>query len=231
MEKEGKVLFFKTLLLIMIVLLINFVWIVYKGGGPIGLSGFSISTIENSPSYFLQLSFFTKLFLIIQWSILFLVLFYVAARDFILVNKSEDAIDVGSYNSKNNKTDLDTLYNILQDKKSISVSKVAKIFNIDRDIAFDWCKILETGNLAELDYPGFGDPICYLKKSDISEGTKQKEESKKTDNILPNVPTVLAHKSGAPKKQFLSGFMAKIFGKKNKGEKKKVHKTKKSKRR
>ena len=63
--------------------------------------------------------------------------------------------------SEESKTDLDTLYNILKDKKQLRTSSIAKLFKVNKETALNWCKILESGNLAVLDYSS-GDPVVRV---------------------------------------------------------------------
>ena len=65
-------------------------------------------------------------------------------------------------NNSMTKTDLDVLYNILKERKHVRISDVMKTFNITEEIAMEWGKILEYGNLAEIGYPRIGEPEIIL---------------------------------------------------------------------
>jgi hypothetical protein len=55
-------------------------------------------------------------------------------------------------------TDLDNLYEILKQKKHLSVPMISKAFKVSEDIVLEWGKILEEGNLAKITYPRMSDP-------------------------------------------------------------------------
>jgi len=61
------------------------------------------------------------------------------------------------------KTDLDRLYNLLQEKKQIRISEIATGFNISKKQAEEWCRILEENELAVLHYPTIGEPVLKCK--------------------------------------------------------------------
>jgi hypothetical protein len=58
--------------------------------------------------------------------------------------------------SSRTKTDLDLLYSALKDNKRIKVSDIAQSFNVSEELVLEWGKILESGGLAEINYPRFG---------------------------------------------------------------------------
>lgn len=72
-------------------------------------------------------------------------------------------------------TSLDALYKILLEKKSLNINFIEDLFGIKKDLALEWARILESGDLATLDYPGIGAPKLVLKEK-ISEGKKEKEK-------------------------------------------------------
>lgn len=55
-----------------------------------------------------------------------------------------------------NETDIDVLYNVLKAVGKLSFDNIAKAFEVQMDIVEEWCKILETNNLAAINYPAFG---------------------------------------------------------------------------
>ena len=64
---------------------------------------------------------------------------------------------------KNSSTNLDDFYELLKERGKLEIPEIAKIFNIDEELAMDWCKILESGDLATIDSPRFGTPTIELK--------------------------------------------------------------------
>ena len=59
-------------------------------------------------------------------------------------------------------TDIDILYELLKQNKMLTISAISKYFKINKELAMEWCKILEEGNLAEIDYPTIGEPRVII---------------------------------------------------------------------
>ncbi len=55
------------------------------------------------------------------------------------------------------KTDLDRLYELVNEKGKLTLSDVAKGFNISIEMAEEWARILESHDLITLNYPPFGE--------------------------------------------------------------------------
>ena len=65
-------------------------------------------------------------------------------------------------------------------EKEISIRDIGEIFKIKSDIALDWSKILEKGNLAIIDYPRFGRPVLRrMEEEDLKSDEEKKEKSGK----------------------------------------------------
>lgn len=157
MEKEEKPLFLKTLLIAAVILLANIGFIFWKYVDiSKGFTGYAVS--ENITRIFTEMTLNTKLFLVGEWGLILVFLIGVFIRDILIRGKELSGIDIQKITGKSG-TDLDTLYNILQEKKKLRISSIAKAFKINRETAMEWCKILESGNLASIDYPGVGEPI------------------------------------------------------------------------
>ncbi len=62
-----------------------------------------------------------------------------------------------------NETDIDVLYNVLKSAGKISLDNIAKAFEVKMDTVEEWCKILETNNLAVINYPAFGSAEIVVK--------------------------------------------------------------------
>lgn len=71
-------------------------------------------------------------------------------------NKIEE--DLEPMKSFKKLTDVDHLYDFLFKEKNIKLSKVSQNFNVTREKAEEWCKILEEGGLAIIHYPPIGEP-------------------------------------------------------------------------
>lgn len=154
--QEKKPLFLKTLLIAAFILLANFGFFAYNYRN--NFSGFAISNgIEKTYS---QISMTSKILFAVQWAFILLVLVFVLVRDVRVKSKGKEVSYIKANKvSGKSATDLDTLYSILQERGKLKLSTIAKAFNVDKDIAMEWCRILEAGNLASIDYPGVGEPV------------------------------------------------------------------------
>ena len=160
MVKEAKLIFHKVFLVVIIILLANITLFFYKYGSNKSLTGLSIK--ETVAEAYTSIPPTIKVFLIAQWVVLILILAYSFIRDKRVINRADelDETDLKKISEKRG-TELDALYSILQDKKKLSLLTISKVFNVNREVAMDWCKVLELGNLAYLDYPA-GGPVIRL---------------------------------------------------------------------
>lgn len=67
-----------------------------------------------------------------------------------LVTQEEVSEEVRTY-----KTDIDTLYELIQEKDNVTLKEVQKKFKIDRKKADEWATILEKGGLIRIKYTLF----------------------------------------------------------------------------
>lgn len=85
------------------------------------------------------------------------------------------------------ETNLDVFYNLLKDKKSLSIKTVAKLFKVSREKALEWAKILENHELVTIEYPTFSVPEVKINEKEIKtpEKTKAKEKAReKTKKVV-----------------------------------------------
>ena len=132
------------------------------------------------------------------------------------------------------RTDLDTLYEILKQKKEIGMADIEKVFKVDSDIAFGWAKILENGDLAVIDYPRFGKPVLRLVENYVEEGERKDREDKEVVKMkeqksegVEQVAKVKKKVGEKVMKKVVGRSKAKKVIKKVVGQKKVVKKTKK----
>lgn len=164
MVKENRGIFFKVFLVVMVILIFNIGLFVYNSGAfkiNKGLTGFVAQDVTD---YYTLMSLNTKIFLIGIWAILILVLISVYIKDIRTLQEENIKTIVFKKLTGQSKTDLDSLYETLQEKKSFKVSTIAKSFKVSKDVAMEWCKILETADLATVDYPNIGGPILSINK-------------------------------------------------------------------
>lgn len=194
--KEAKPIFLKVLTIVLVIALANVGYFVYNNANSSQrMTGFSINDLNTSVSNsYNSLSLTSKIFMIGQWVVLLFVLFYAAFRDRRLKITADENIDLHiQRNLDKNKTDLDSLYEIIREKKELPISVISRSFNVNKEVALEWCKILESGELVSISYPGFSEPtVCINEKelksisydkSDVSKDTvKIKEEIQKKEN-------------------------------------------------
>ena len=143
---------------------------------PSGVSGLAIGNIDldSFTNQFKQKYSFSneisKIIIGAEWLILLLMI-GVSALWQRLTGKIEivpikKKIEV---NKEHISTDIDTLYNLLKEKKKLRFSAIMKAFNVDKDIVTEWAKILEAGNLAIINYPKFSEPEIILEEGEKNE--------------------------------------------------------------
>ena len=142
------------------------------------MSGQFIKEIPKLP-YNMNLSVIA---FVTQWLILIIVI--VISYSKFLKHKKEEHIRVSYEQVKErtagrSKTDLDVLYDILKDKKVLTLSTIAKIFKIQKEKALEWAKILENYGLGQIEYPAFSEPEIRITEKD-EEHEKEKEVEEKT---------------------------------------------------
>lgn len=119
-----------------------------------------INEIYTNYPYLLKVLYNLRIVLI---SLIPLTVLFIFIRLFVMVDKGEiGKIDIKKMRSRS-KTDIDILYELIKEKKDIKVSTISKIFEIEKELAMDWAKILESSELVTIEYPGFGGPIIKLK--------------------------------------------------------------------
>lgn len=154
----------KVILLIFGVLFLNIVFFAIKYGDfREGVTGFSVQ--ETISGGYKDMSIVSKIFLILQWIILLIVFLSVIFKERSQKLEQAQSLKIPKdYHLKEQKTDLDVLYDLLKEKKVLKLSAIAKAFNINENIAMGWAKILQTGNLAMIDYPFFGGAVIRIKE-------------------------------------------------------------------
>ena len=161
MAKEDKPIFLKVLLVIMIIALLNVGTLFYiYGNFSDGLSGFSI--FEISSNVYQQMPKQSKIFLIAEWSLIFIFLFFSMFKDSKIRSRIREVRSI-KLKKESNQTDIDVLYNLIKDKKQLRISTISKVFEVNEDIAIDWVNILEAANFVKTDYSS-GEAIVKIKQ-------------------------------------------------------------------
>jgi len=175
--KKEKPIFLKTLMIIILAVIVE-IGVIYSIYMPKSISGHSISDVAE-----LYFDVFpnSNIFLYVQWGIILLILFIVFIKNIGILKRRKEVHGVNlTQTRKGCKTDLDALYIILKQKKKLSVRSIARIFKIKEDLAIEWARILETGELVKIEYPSLGGPIVELK---VSEEILEKKEHKLIEEV------------------------------------------------
>lgn len=123
-----------------------------------GISGFAVGNtdIEQLKSQYTQISFASKVIIIGEWGLLILLISASLVGDRIHVKKQKLVLQLKKTTDKS-KTDIDILYDLLKENKTIPIATICETFHIKEETAHEWAKILEEAELATLHYPRFGD--------------------------------------------------------------------------
>lgn len=123
-----------------------------------GISGFAINETEGSK----KISAFSKYVIIGEWALLVILIMISMAGDKVRTKKQHVAIQLKK-STDTSKTDIDLLYDILKEKKGVSIGTIAETFKLTEKTATEWAKILEDADLATIHYPRFGEPEVRIK--------------------------------------------------------------------
>ena len=139
------------------------------GFGEKGVSGFaigSVSTDEVKSSIeqkYPKLPSISQIIIIAEWIALVLVLSAGFLVEKAAIKRDAPApIEIKTPSRGKSSTDLDTLYELLKEKKRLKLNAIALSFHLTEENALEWAKILESANLATISYPKFGDPELVL---------------------------------------------------------------------
>lgn len=89
--------------------------------------------------------------------------------------------------NKRARTDLDILYEMLKKKDKVGLDEIELAFGVSYEVAMGWAKILENGDLAEVDYPRFGKPILKCVRENVASRNLLKENMKNEKKVKVKV--------------------------------------------
>lgn len=172
MMKELKAMkFFFSLLLLVGVLHFVFHFFVLQQGifglMPSGISSYELldnTLLENLKTKFNPVSGSSSaLVLIIEWSAIFFFIVFFAFFRRIRDRKEMESLNLGKEKMEKTwtNTDLDNLYEVLKERKSLKLSTISKVYSVDKDTVMSWGRALESAGLVKVVYPMFGEP-CFL---------------------------------------------------------------------
>lgn len=137
-------------------------WPYLTHNSSVAIDGITGNSIKNVVSSFYETSSVNQRVFILAQVLLLIVI--VVAGLFVLgrFKKTEKLVKqnyIVESDNRRSHTDLDVLYNVLKSKGEIDLRSVETMFKISPEVALGWAKILESGDLAEINYPRFGKPV------------------------------------------------------------------------
>ncbi len=131
-----------------------------------GVSGFSVGDLNLAEDVEVQaqaLSPISRLVIVAEWMALIGLVVFSMMRTRIHTTPALPVKEIHIELSKGpGRTDLDVLYDLLHQEKSVALSQIQKSFGVSKETVENWCKTLESGNLAEVYYPRLGEPELRL---------------------------------------------------------------------
>jgi hypothetical protein len=174
MQKRGKITIFGVILTLLVLISFAHTAVHFslfgtgiQGLGEKGISGLVIGEektqqIQSSlNSKYPNIAKPSRIALIIEWIVLIIAIVASLAIEKMHPKDITPAITKPVTKGKS-ETDLDGLYSLLKEKKKLKLSAIAKIFKVSEETATDWAKILESGNLAAINYPRIGEAELVL---------------------------------------------------------------------
>lgn len=163
---DEKLIFWRVFLIVSVIFLINVGIYLSNNGEGKKVTGFSIDNASFGGTIielYNSIPVTTRIFIGVQWVVLLLLLVFIYLKDKKIKNVKDEieGIDLEKA-SENSKTDLDTLYNLLKEKKQLKISTISKLFDVNEDIVIGWCKTLETSELVTIDYSSGGGTVIKI---------------------------------------------------------------------
>ena len=196
MKKKGKIKISSMLLVLLTLIAVAHTGIQFlifgtgiEGIDQAALSGLAIgdvSIFEGIKQKYYAISDTSRYIIAVEWLVVLAIILIILIKGRIDLKKdtSHENIKV-KHKKPKPETDLDILYEMLKKKKSIRILTISKIFGVKKEIAIDWCNILESGDMAEIKYPIVGSPKLILPetlakddKKEAKKGEKEKAKEK-----------------------------------------------------
>lgn len=120
----------------------------------------------------------------IQWVILLILAILAYVRHSRKTGDEHLKISYSQISKRKGKfeTDFDIFYELIQKRKKMRISSIAKTFEISEDQALEWSKILEGSGLVTIEYPAFYEPEVRLVEK-ITDKTKNKKGVKNEKEV------------------------------------------------
>ena len=103
---------------------------------------------------------------ILQWVILIIIVLFSYAK-FVQKKKKDEVLEAEIprvTTSGDLETEIDILYRLIKEKRRLTLTAITNAFNINKDKALEWARILEDHDLVMIEYPAFSDPEVEIKE-------------------------------------------------------------------
>ncbi|MFH1425573.1 MAG: hypothetical protein ABIG28_02470 [archaeon] len=166
MDKRLRVLVGMLFVFVLIAFVHSAVHFYFFGAGFFdrGISGLAVdgSEVDGKPEGGLGDSI-SQILVVAEWIFVLVLLIFSYARSKKNFEKEVASLkNMGGVKLAENGTEIDKLYEILKEMKTISFPAVEEVFDIDREVVKGWAETLRLGNLARVDYPRIGEPEIVL---------------------------------------------------------------------
>lgn len=105
----------------------------------------------------------SQILVIVEWVLVFSLLILSYSRNkSSIVREVKDLRAMKNLKTIENATEIDVLYEMLKEMKSIGFPAIEEVFGVDRSVVKSWAETLRLGNLATVEYPRIGEPELVL---------------------------------------------------------------------
>ncbi len=130
----------------------------------VGLSG-NIITENAGEVAEANLGLKDKIILMSEWILVISLIIISRIKEKIETKKADQIISQSKkIHLGISRTDLDLMYELLNEKEELKVVTLAKYFGVDNSTILEWGRVLEEANLIKVNYPTIGDPILLINK-------------------------------------------------------------------
>lgn len=131
-----------------------------------GISGLAVGKSgvgEEATGVFSLGVSFSQILVVIEWVFVFMALIFVyIGRKANYKNEIVNLKSLKESKEGGKSTEIDTLYEILKEKKRIGFFAIEQVFDVEEEIVRVWADTLSNGGMAMVDYPRTGEPQLVL---------------------------------------------------------------------
>lgn len=143
----------------------------FAEGGVSGLSVGELNIGETLRTQYSKSSFFSQIVLASEWVFVAFFFIFLLAKQKIATKKNVSKLEIKRNKGSLTETDIDNLYNLLREQKSLKLSAICMLFGVDKEVVLSWGRTLEASKLIRIDYPSFGDPD-FVYQEQFNKGAK-----------------------------------------------------------